>query len=143
MEELRRTHGWNIGTQNKLSSYEAGGGLGSAKFGRTMRFTWDGEARVELVVKSPDKDWNKAAFDLLMESRTRLVEELGQLNWERLDDYKMSRVVVSRPGSIDNSEEELDEIRTWMIEHVTRFRTTFGPYLEAVLASMQENSQRT
>ena len=98
---------------------------------------------MELVVKSPDKDWNKAAFDLLMESRTRLVEELGQLNWERLDDYKMSRVVVSRPGSIDNSEEELDEIRTWMIEHVTRFGTTFGPYLEAVLASMQENSQTT
>ena len=63
------------------------------------------------------------------------------LIWEMWD--KMSRVVVSRPGSIDNSEEELDEIRTWMIEHVTRFGTTFGPYLEAVLASMQENSQTT
>ena len=143
LEELRRTHGWNIGTQNKFSSYEAGGGLGSGKFGRTMRLTWDGEARVELVIKSPAKEWNEAALDLLMESKPQIEEELGSMKWERLDDAKMSRVVVSRPGHIDNSEEELDEIRNWMIEHVTRFKTILGPYLEAVLASMQENSQTT
>ncbi len=143
LEELRRTHGWNIGTQNKYSSYEAGGGLGSASFGRTMRLTWEGEARVELAIKSPDKEWNEAAFDLLMESKSQIEDELGSMKWERLDDAKMSRVVVSRPGHIDNSDEELDEIRTWMIEHVTRFPGTFKPHLEAVLERMQENGQTT
>ena len=143
MEELRRTHGWNIGTQNKYSSYEAGGGLGSASFGRTMRLTWEGEARVELAIKSPDKEWNEAGFDLLMESKSQIEDELGSMKWERLDDAKMSRVVVSRPGHIDNSDEELDEIRSWMIEHVTRFPGTFKPHLEAVLERMQENGQTT
>ena len=55
LEDLRRTHGWNIGTRNKASSYNAGAGISSARFGRTMRFSWDGEARVELVIKSPDR----------------------------------------------------------------------------------------
>ena len=140
LEELRRTHGWNIRTRNKGSSYSAGAGLGSARFGRTMRFTWDGEARVELEIKSPDKDWNKAAFELIEESRAQIEEELGSMKWERLDNAKMSRVVASRPGYIDSSEEELDQIRTWMIEYVTRFRATFRPYLEAILERMEETS---
>ncbi len=143
LEELRRTHGWNIGTQNKFAHFEVGGGLGSAKFGRTMRFTREGEARVELVIKSPDQDWNKTAFDLLEESSTQLEEEFGSMKWERLDDSKMSRVVMSRPGSIDNTEEELDAIGTWMIEHVTRFPGTFKPHLEAVLERMQESGETT
>ena len=136
--ELRETYGWNIGTQNKLASYEAGAALGSAKFGRTMRFTWDGEARVELVIKSADRDWNKEVFDLLKESRAEIEEELGPTTWERLDDAKMSRVLVSRPGRIDNPEAELDEIKNWMIDHVNRFPDTFRPYLEAVQEKMQE-----
>lgn len=55
----------------------------------------------------------------------------------------MSSVAIYRPGYIDNSEEELEEIRTWMIEQVTGLPTTFRPYLEAVLEKMQENSQST
>ena len=138
LEELRETHGWNIGTQNKFPSYEAGAALGSGKFGRTMRFTWDGEARVELVIKSADRDWNKEVFDLLKESRAEIEEELGPTTWERLDDAKMSRVLVSRPGRIDNPEAELDEIKNWMIDHINRFPDTFRPYLEAVQEKMQE-----
>ena len=136
LEDLRSKHGWNIGTRNKGSHYAAGAGLGSGKFGRTMRFTWDGQARVELEIKSADKDWNKAAFDLLNESRTYIEEELGPMRWERMDDAKMCRVAVSRPGRIDNSDEELDQIRAWMIEHVNRFRCTFRPHLETVLDTM-------
>ena len=101
-----------------------------------MRFTWDGQARVELEIKSADKDWNKAAFDLLNESRTYIEEVLGPMRWERMDDAKMCRVAVSRPGRIDNSDEELDQIRAWMIEHVNRFRCTFRPHLETVLDTM-------
>lgn len=138
LEDLRQSHGWNIGTRNKGSSYNAGAGINSGAFGRTMRFTWEDEARVELVIKSPEKSWNKAAFDLLQESRGQIEESLGPVIWERLDDAKMSRVVVSRPGHIDASEDELSQIRTWMIDHLTRFRTAFGPFLEDVLERMQE-----
>ena len=138
-EDLRRTYGWNVGTHNKGSYYKAGSGLGDARFGRTMRFTSEGEARVELVIKSPDGSWNKAEFELLKEHRAQIEDALGPMSWELLDDAKRNRVAVSRPGHIDDSEEELNQIRTWMTEHVTKFRTTFRPYLEDVLERMEGN----
>ncbi len=137
LEDLRRTRGWNIGTHNKGSAYNAGASIGSARFGRTMRFTWEGEARVELVIKSAETSWNKAAFDLLEQSKTEIERELGPLIWERMDDAKMSRVAMARPGSIYESEEDLNEIRTWMTEHVIAIATTFRPHLEDALERLQ------
>ena len=102
LEDLRGTHGWKIGTRYKGSTYYAGASIGSSRFGRTIRFTWDGEARVELQIKGTDRAWNKGAFDLLNESRALIEEELGPLIWERMDDSKMSRVAVSRPSHIDS-----------------------------------------
>ncbi len=137
LEDLRGSRGWNIGTRNKGSSYNAGAGVGSSKFGRTMRFTWDQEARVELVIKSSEKSWNKAAFNRLIKSKSQIEENLGQMHWERLDDAKMSRVAISRPGHIDNSDEELMEIRTWMTENVIKFRTAFRPFLKKILEELE------
>ena len=142
LEDLRRTHGWNIGTRYKGSTYYAGAGIGSSRFGRTMRFTYDGEARVELQVKSADRAWNKTAFDLLRESQAQIEEELGAMIWERMDDSKMSRLAVARSGHIDSSEEELEQIRTWMTENLIRFRTVFQPHLEDVLERMEVNGAR-
>ena len=69
----------------------------------------------------------------MKESQEQIEAQLGVLNWDRLDDAKISRVGVSRSGSIEDSEEGLDEIRSWMIDHVNRFPTTFRPYLEEVM----------
>ena len=69
LRKLNREHGWNVMTENRQSTYNAGSGLGFGQFGRTMRLTSEGEARVELVILAPSREWNKAAFDLLMESK--------------------------------------------------------------------------
>ena len=99
-----------------------------------MCLTWENKARVELSIQSADAGWNKSVFDLLKESREQIEAHLGaELVWERLDENKYSRVRVSRSGSIEDSEEGLDEIRSWMIDHVNRFPTTFRPYLEEVM----------
>ena len=131
LEELN-SRGWNVKTENPRSYHNAGSGFG--QIGRTMRFTWQKEARVELSIQSPDADWNKRVFNLLQESREQIEAKLEtELLWEPLDDAKSSRVSVSRSGSLDDSEEELDEVRSWMIDHVERFRPVFRPYLEEVL----------
>ena len=136
LEELNREHGWSIRTENPRSYYGAGSGFG--QIGRTMRFTWEKEARVELSIQSTNTNWNKAVFDLLKDSREQIESDLGtELVWERLDDSKSSRIGVSRSGSLDDSEEELDEIRSWMIDHVQKFRPVFRPYLEDVLSRME------
>lgn len=136
LEELNNNHGWNIKTENKYSVYAAGSGFG--RIARIMRLTWEKEARVELWIQSPDTDWNKRVFDLLRESGEQIEADLEtELFWERLDDAKSSRVGVSRSGSLDDSEEELDEIRSWMIDHVQRFRPVFRPYLEDVMSRVE------
>lgn len=132
LERLNSEHGWNIGTENKYNEYVAGSGFG--QIARRMRLTWENEARVELMIQSSDADWNKAVFDLLTESQERIEEDIGTaLHWDRGDDTKSSRIGVSRNGSLDDSEEELDEIRAWMVDNVQRFRPVFRPYLENVL----------
>ena len=132
LERLNSEHGWNIGTENKYNEYVAGSGFG--QIARRMRLTWENEARVELMIQSSDADWNKAVFDLLTESQKRIEEDIGTaLHWDRGDDTKSSRIGVSRNGSLDDSEEELDEIRVWMIDNVQRFRPVFRPYLDDVL----------
>ncbi len=136
LEKLNREHGWNIATENRHPAYNAGSGLGFGQFGRTMRLTSEGDARVELVIKAEEKEWNKAAFDLLTESKDQIEREFGQMLWERLDDYQSSRIGVSRIASIDGSEAELDVIRTWMIDNISKFSEVFRPHLEHVRSSV-------
>ena len=141
LEEQNDTRKWGVKTDNKENYFEVGSGLGDGfgRFGRSLRLTWDGQARVELLFKGATKDWNKAAFDLLRDSKEQIEGELGPMIWERLDDAKLSRVVMARRGSIDGLGQELDEIRAWMIDNVNRFPETFRSHLEGVLAGMEEN----
>ena len=133
LERLKSEHGWNIGTENKYYEYVVGSGF--SNMARRMRLTWENEARVELMIQSSDADWNKAVFDLLKESQERIEADIGAaLHWDRGEDTKSCRIGVSRNGSLDDSEEELDEIRAWMIDNVQRFRPVFRPYLEDALS---------
>ena len=141
LDELRSTHGWNIRSCDfKRPDYYTGAGIGSRMFRRTMRFAAkEGQARVELQICSAETSWNKAAFDLLKEHETEIGQELEGLKWERQNDAKMSRVVAARPGRIDDSEEDLNEIRAWMTERVIGIATTFRPYLADALERLQES----
>lgn len=85
-------------------------------------------ARIELYLNS-DRDKNKAYFDLLASDREDIEIELGELLWERLDDKKASRISMARNGSIDDDEETLEEIRTWMVDRLLKFKEVFGPRL--------------
>lgn len=143
LEKLRNERGWRIKTENSVPHYNAGSGLGRGfgSFGRTMRFARGGEARVELWIQSDDKDWNKKAFDVLIESREEIEKELGLMIWDRLDSANGSKVGVSRTGSMDSSDEEKAEIRDWMLEHIDKFRHVFRPHLEHVLEELQHEAQ--
>ena len=143
LEELKYGRGWRIKTDNALSYYNAGSGLGTGfgRFGRTMRFTESGEARVELWFQDSSRDWNKTAFDILLESKNAIEREFGALVWERLDHAKGSREAVTRKASIGDSETELAETREWMIENLTNFRNKFRPFLTAVLDGVKEKEQ--
>jgi hypothetical protein len=81
---------------------------------------------------------NKALFDLLFEQKEAIHETYGHpLVWERLDDKRASRIAIYRDGSIEDSEEELAEIKKWHIEHLLKFKETFTPLLKKALKTVK------
>ena len=93
-----------------------------------------GRSRVELYIDTTDRDWNKQLFDRLEERKGDLESQFGEtLEWERLDDKRVSRIAVVRPGSIDDGEETLAEIRAWMVERLLKFKQVFGPRLDELV----------
>ena len=93
-------------------------------------FAAHGRARVELYIDSTEGERNKRAFDRLEQQKERLESELeATLEWERLEHRRASRISIRRPGSIDDDQETLEEIRQWMIDRLLAFRRVFGPRL--------------
>ena len=74
-----------------------------------------------------DAEFNKAAFDCLTIEREQIESEIGlELSWERLDNGKASRVAAYTDGDIRDSENDLAEIRKWMVEQFPKFKKVFG-----------------
>ena len=91
-------------------------------------------AVVKLYIGGPDKDWNKELFDQLEERKDDLESEFGEpFEWERRSRGKTSEIMVVRPGSIDDDEETLAEIRAWMVERLLKFKQVFGPRLDELV----------
>lgn len=98
-------------------------------------------ARVELYIDAHDKEWNKEFFDRLLEQTEFIESKLqSKLEWERLDERRACRVAVVRPGSIDDEERELKEIRDWMVERLLDFKQKLSPILKVVLQEQDSSN---
>ena len=93
-------------------------------------FQWPGAVRVATYIDRSDPSWNKSLFERLQERKESLESELGEtLEWDYEESRRSCAVQVVRQGSIDDDEETLEEIRTWMVERLLKFREVFGPRL--------------
>lgn len=82
---------------------------------------------VQLWIGTPDKDFNKHAFDQLSAQRDQLERELGaSLEWRRLDDKEACRVLVRGDGTAYSCPEALDSMSTWAAEQMLSFKRVFG-----------------
>ena len=99
-----------------------GTGLGAALYG--LAFT-QSEARVELVINSSSQEKNKQLFDDLTVHRAQIDATFGApLDWQRLDDKKMCRVVIRHP--FDGFEREAwTEMAEWMAVSMKKFQQVF------------------
>lgn len=61
-----------------------------------------------------------------------LESELGALTWDRSDNRRATRISILRPGSIDDDQETLEEVRRWMLDSLLAFKRVFGPRLAAL-----------
>ena len=106
-------------------------GRGSIAY--SANFKRQGRAGVTLSMENADRDINKSVFDRLVTEKEAIESELNEdLEWNRLDNSKASRIDAVRPGSIDDDDETLEEIREWMVERLLAFKKVFGPRLIAL-----------
>lgn len=94
-------------------------------------FVQGDKVRTELYIDVGDRDKNKLLFDWLYHQKEEICSKLGiELEWERLDDKKASRIAIYRDGTIQSNEENLIQIKAWHIEHLINFKKIFNPLLK-------------
>ena len=133
LDQLRDSHhftGARVGQPQNWYSFASG--ISGITYG--FSFALKEQARTDMYIDLGDTARNKALFDALSASRETLEREFGEpLQWERLDDRRASRIAVYRQGSIESDTQSLQEIQTWAIDHLLRFKKIFGPKLTALV----------
>ena len=106
--------------------------------------TWfdaGGKAYVHFSLESYDTDVNKLLFDRMEAEKHEIETKFGQpLDWERLNRSKSSRLGLSRPATLDDSEEALNATREWMVDSVVRFSQKVMPLVKTLTAEITEES---
>lgn len=119
---------------------------GRTGFLDSLAFGWeDGGSylRAEIYIDTGDKQVNKAAFDQLAADRVEIDAQFPEpLLWTRRDDIRASRIYARRPGSLDDSPEELDAHLEWFVKHAFLIRSVFGPKLKALVLEQAFTPER-
>lgn len=134
LDELRSKYNF---TRVRSASPRENCGFGTGYSGIELIawFVGDDRLRAEVYLNRSEPE-NKAIYDLLHARKDEIESAFGaKLTWERLDNRKASRIAIYRAGSITDSDEELDELRGWLIDQLLRLRETFVPRLNQVLKS--------
>jgi hypothetical protein len=126
LDELREKHHFTSARKGQPQSwYTFSSGNRGFHYGHS--FAAGNRVRTGIYIDSGDADENKDFFDRLYLEREAIEAEIGaHLEWERLDDRRASRVALYRSGSIEDSSEELQEIREWGIQNLLLFKRVFG-----------------
>ena len=98
-------------------------------------FAQGGKVRAEVYIDRSDAVSNKKLFDTLFEHKDSLSAEFGEeLEWERVDNRRFSRVAVSREGSIEGDQQALEEIAQWAVDRLLKLKKVFGPRLSKAIS---------
>lgn len=127
IDELRERHGFtNAKIAQPQNWYEFSTGVTGLRY--SASFATQGRVRAELYIDLKDADTNERVLNWLRSVPAE--QEFGEpLSWEDLPDRRACRVACYRTGSIEDSSENLEIYRTWMVERLLRFRKVFGPRL--------------
>lgn len=140
INELREKYKFtNARAAQPQSWYSFSMGISGVTLGAS--FAKGGRARIDVYVNQGDAGLNKALFDRLLVRKSELEAEFGEpLEWERLDQKQASRIAVYRPGSIDQNDEALGAIRSWMVDKLLRSKEIFGWAVQQEMATDQREA---
>ena len=93
-------------------------------------------AFVELYLCAEDtgREWADEVYQALVSRREDIENELGyRLRWEPFEEQRDYRISAEHPGSIDDDEETLAELREWMRDQLIAFDGVFAPIIQELV----------
>ena len=94
-----------------------------------------GSPGLEIIIDSPDRDWNLRLYQNLEQDREDIEESLTESGtdesfvWEELSGRRGSRMAIYRTGDMYQKREEWNELQQWMVRKYSLFKEVFGPRL--------------
>lgn len=89
------------------------------------------QARVELYLGKSNRVRNKEMFDELFQQKAAIEQQLGiALDWDRLDEYKASRICYRLQGVSIGNQKDWPQIAHFQAEWSHKFCMVFLPYLK-------------
>ena len=92
-------------------------------------FTNQQQARVSIRIDYPDGERNLRLVNDLELHKDEIQSRLGSLNWQQVEGRRACLITLERPGSIQDDDDTLAEIQSWMVDNLLNFREVFGPLL--------------
>ena len=133
VDELRTIPDFTKVTKGQPQNFmQFGSGFAGIAIGAA--FSGSGHADTHIRIDTGDKMKNEEIYDALYGRKETIEAAVGQpAIWDRKDHARTCGVSVMRQGSIDDDDESLDEIRTWLIETLPRIKDVFRPHLSEIL----------
>ena len=104
---------------------------------------WKDHAWVTLHIETEDNDLNKRLYDALLADRQSIESGIGvfagsEWRWDRNDRLAYSNISICKGGSIENSPEQLEETKAWMLDLLPKLKETFDPRLPKLLSEWRQ-----
>lgn len=111
--------------------------FGSGKAG--VHFVWafasNDRFRVEVIIGTRERDRNTALFEAFYQDHQLIEQTIGApLQWERLEQSQRKRIAAYAPFavSIFSPQDELQQLKEWVVSTMVKFVDTFRPRLKAL-----------
>ena len=102
-----------------------------------VSFRGGSKVRVELDIRTPDSARNSEIHERLKGHQDAVEETTGlELGWDKRSRGRSEGIQVFGEGSIDDSPEELERIRGWMLDTVGKLRQVIDPLLIDIIAEL-------
>ena len=92
-------------------------------------FTNQQQARVSIRIDYPDGERNLRLVNDLELHKDEIQSRLGRLNWQQVEGRRACLIALDRPGSIQDDDDTLEDLQSWMVDNLLNFREVFGPLL--------------
>lgn len=136
LPEFREAHpGWTNATTPSKGSWMAFSSSRSNLLRYVASFYWTTKRglRAEAYIDTKDEVTTKKVYDHLHDKKQHIEEAVGhELEWDRIDDKRASRVSLYFPDAlrVTDSEERWPELRVWLIQAMGKMRSAFDPILQ-------------